>query len=188
MLANRRAFGCAFWADKYRRKVASTFRACDLVASVCGAPSSVVWAQKMLTRTPHRPAVEEKANGTLHRIGCACNELHIWCAERASTAFARRVVETNGRALVKFLRSAPGNKHLCLEEGTQSAWLLEEHQGHVGALVVTHAQKRKRGPKDSQRDAFHLAESLRRGAVSSAYKKTQDSRASSEHPMCMPSS
>jgi len=33
------------------------------------------------------------------------------------------VVETNGRALVKFLRCVPGSKHLCLEEGTQSAWL-----------------------------------------------------------------
>jgi hypothetical protein len=33
------------------------------------------------------------------------------------------VVETHGRALVKFLRSVPGDKHLCLEEGTQSAWL-----------------------------------------------------------------
>ena len=25
------------------------------------------------------------------------------------------VVETNGRALVKFLRGVPGNKHVCLE-------------------------------------------------------------------------
>ena len=31
------------------------------------------------------------------------------------------VVETNGAALVKYLRSFPGRKHLCLEEGTQSA-------------------------------------------------------------------
>ncbi|MGB5368067.1 MAG: hypothetical protein WBN14_17535, partial [Polyangiales bacterium] len=49
------------------------------------------------------------------------------------------VVETNGRALVKFLRNVPGNKHLCLEEGTQSAWLYEVLQGHVRELVVTHA-------------------------------------------------
>ena len=31
------------------------------------------------------------------------------------------VVETNGSALVSYLRSIPGRKHLCLEEGTQSA-------------------------------------------------------------------
>ena len=41
-------------ADRYRRKVASTCRACDLVASVCGGPSSVVWAQRMLTRRSQR--------------------------------------------------------------------------------------------------------------------------------------
>ncbi|MGB5413477.1 MAG: hypothetical protein WBN01_02435, partial [Polyangiales bacterium] len=35
---------------------------------------------------------------------------------------------------------------------------------------VTHAYERKRGPKDDQRDAFHLAESLRLGAVSPVYK------------------
>jgi len=80
------------------------------------------------------------------------------------------VVETNGRALVKSLRSVPGDKHLRLEEGTQSAWLYEVLQGHVRELVVTHAYERKRGPKDDQRDAFHLAESLRIGAVSPVYK------------------
>ena len=47
------------------------------------------------------------------------------------------VVETNGRVLVQFSRSVPGNKHLCLEEGTQSAWLYEVLQGHVNELVVT---------------------------------------------------
>ncbi len=31
------------------------------------------------------------------------------------------VVETHGRALVEAIRMVPGNKHLCLEEGMQSA-------------------------------------------------------------------
>lgn len=35
---------------------------------------------------------------------------------------------------------------------------------------MTHAYERKRGPKDDQRDAFHLAISLRPGAVSPVYK------------------
>ena len=35
------------------------------------------------------------------------------------------VVETNGAALVSYLKSLPGRKHLCLEEGAQSAWLYE---------------------------------------------------------------
>ncbi len=80
------------------------------------------------------------------------------------------VVETNGRALVKFLRGVPGNKHLCLEEGTQRAWLYEVLRGQVNELVVTHAYERKRGPKDDQRDAFHLTNSLRLGAASPVYK------------------
>ena len=33
------------------------------------------------------------------------------------------VVETNGTASVRYVRSIPGRKHLCLEEGTSSAWL-----------------------------------------------------------------
>src|SRR2546422_8629515 len=36
-----------------------------------------------------------------------------------------KVVETNGQALVEAIRSIPGRVHLCLEEGTQSAWLHE---------------------------------------------------------------
>jgi hypothetical protein len=35
------------------------------------------------------------------------------------------VVETNGRALAEAVRLIPGRVHLCLEEGTQSAWLYE---------------------------------------------------------------
>jgi hypothetical protein len=31
------------------------------------------------------------------------------------------VVETSGAALVEYVRRIPGRKHLCLEEGTQSA-------------------------------------------------------------------
>jgi hypothetical protein len=35
------------------------------------------------------------------------------------------VVETNGRALVEAVQSIPGRRHICVEEGTQSAWLYE---------------------------------------------------------------
>ncbi len=43
-------------------------------------------------------------------------------------------------------------------------------RGHVSELVVTHAYERRQGPKDDQRDAFHLADSLRLGSVSPVYK------------------
>jgi len=36
-----------------------------------------------------------------------------------------QVVETNGAALKQAVRAVPGAKHVCLEEGTQSAWSYE---------------------------------------------------------------
>jgi hypothetical protein len=44
---------------------------------------------------------------------------------RAGKRLQTVVVETNGRALVEAIRMIPGHKHLCFEEGTQSAWLYE---------------------------------------------------------------
>lgn len=35
------------------------------------------------------------------------------------------VVETNGQALIEFLKLQPGTLRLCLEEGTQATWLAE---------------------------------------------------------------
>lgn len=74
------------------------------------------------------------------------------------------VVETNGRALVEYVRTLPGRLHLCLEEGTQSAWLYEVLSRHVDEIVVTHVSE-SRGPKNDARDAFDLAEKLRIGAI-----------------------
>src|SRR5215212_2100381 len=41
------------------------------------------------------------------------------------------VVETNGQALVEQLKTIPGKKYVCLEEGTQSAWLYEILSPHA---------------------------------------------------------
>lgn len=75
-----------------------------------------------------------------------------------------QVVETNGRALVDAIKSITGERHLCLEEGTQSAWLHELLTPHVEELVVTVPRERK-GPKDDLRDATELAEKLRVGSI-----------------------
>ncbi|MHC4138147.1 MAG: IS110 family transposase [Planctomycetota bacterium] len=75
-----------------------------------------------------------------------------------------QVVETNGRALVEAIRSIPGRRHVCLEEGTQSAWLDELLRPHAAEVVVTLPAKRK-GPKDDLRDAWALAEELRTGSL-----------------------
>jgi transposase len=92
----------------------------------------------------------------------------------ASTTFAvinesgkrlgSHVVETNGEALVEQLKTIPGDKYVCLEEGTQSAWvyeILSPHAKEVTVAVITES----RGPKDDERDAFSLAERLRTGAI-----------------------
>ena len=76
----------------------------------------------------------------------------------------RAVVETNGRALVEAIRMIPGNKHLCFEEGTQSAWLYEILSPHVTDVVVAGVTW-SRGQKSDRLDAEKLAEKLRTGTL-----------------------
>jgi transposase len=74
------------------------------------------------------------------------------------------VVETSGTALVHYVRSIPGRKHLCLEEGTQSAWLYEILSPHVEEIVVAGIPE-NRGQKSDVVDALRRAEELRTGTV-----------------------
>jgi transposase len=83
-----------------------------------------------------------------------------------------QVLETNGKALVEFVRTVPGMKHLCFEEGNHAAWLHELLSPHVEETVVAHVSS-SRGPKSDQRDAFGLAEMLRIGAVKTRVHKGQ---------------
>ena len=80
------------------------------------------------------------------------------------------VIETNGQALVEAIRSIPGRKHLCLEEGTQSAWLYEILSPYVQEIVVA-GLTRSQGPKSDAKDAWALAEKLRTGTLSSTVFK-----------------
>lgn len=97
------------------------------------------------------------------------------CTLRVLTAtgkdVGRQVVETNGAALVQAVRTIPGSKHLCLEEGAQSGWLYELLRNEVDEIVVTMPERRT-GCKDDARDALELAEGLRTGAIKRrVYKK-----------------
>ncbi len=74
------------------------------------------------------------------------------------------VVETNGRALVEAVKGIGRRLHICLEEGTQSAWLYELLEPHAVEIVVTVAPETK-GPKSDKRDAWTRAEELRTGAI-----------------------
>jgi hypothetical protein len=83
----------------------------------------------------------------------------------------RDVVETNGQALVGYLKQIPGNLHLCIEECEWSNWLHEILSPHVAELVVYRQQWRP-GPKSDAIDAHGLAEKLRTGKIDSPVFKT----------------
>jgi hypothetical protein len=72
------------------------------------------------------------------------------------------VVKTNGQALVEALRVIPGRKHLCIEEGTQSAWLYKILKPHVAELAVAGVGY-TRGSKSDKADAYTRAEEFRSG-------------------------
>ncbi|MBK6532103.1 MAG: transposase [Deltaproteobacteria bacterium] len=80
------------------------------------------------------------------------------------------VVETNGQALIEFLKLQPGTLRLCLEEGTQATWLAEILTPHVTQLAVVHVRE-SRGPKDDERDALALAEQMRTGKLETTVYK-----------------
>ena len=80
------------------------------------------------------------------------------------------VVETNGRALVGYLKQIAGNVHLCIEEGEWSQWLYEILSPHVTEMVVYRGQWTP-GPKSDAIDAHGLAEKLRTGKIKSPVYK-----------------
>jgi len=74
----------------------------------------------------------------------------------------KEVVETNGRALVEFVKRIPGRRHLCTEENSQSQWLYEILSPHVDDLAIVLGRK-SRGDKSDDRDAHALANRMRLG-------------------------
>lgn len=73
------------------------------------------------------------------------------------------VVETSEPALVGYLKSIRGKRHVCMEEGAMSEWLYEILSPHAVEVVVIVPPPRK-GNKSDIRDAFDLANRLRTGA------------------------
>jgi transposase len=76
----------------------------------------------------------------------------------------RHVVETNASVLIDLIKTIPKPRHLCFEEGTQSAWLHEVLSPHVDQIVVT-VKTERRGPKDDELDAHKLADALRTNSI-----------------------
>ena len=80
------------------------------------------------------------------------------------------VIETNGRALVEYVRSVPGEVHLCMEEGELSQWLVELLGPEVAEMAVIRPDK-KHGNKSDRQDAFGLGERMRTGDLKRAVYK-----------------
>ncbi len=50
-----------------------------------------------------------------------------------------QVVDTNARALIEAIKAEHGRLRVCIEEGTQAAWIHELLSRHVDELVVAQA-------------------------------------------------
>lgn len=80
------------------------------------------------------------------------------------------VIETNGKALVDYIRSVPGEVHLCIEEGELSQWLYELLSPEIAEMTVIRPGP-KRGNKNDRLDALGLAvQSWKRELDRAVYK------------------
>ena len=106
-----------------------------------------------------RIAVERYLGMDVHAESCS------FCVLEASGKELRRdVVETNGQALIHYLKQFSGGLHLCYEESEWAGWLWEILSPHVAELVVFRGE-RKKGAKSDAIDARRLAERIRTGQV-----------------------
>jgi hypothetical protein len=68
---------------------------------------------------------KEDARGEIYRPGLHAASTTIAVVGPSGKVLRTEVVETSGQALIEALTRVPGKLHVCLEEGTQSAWLCE---------------------------------------------------------------
>jgi hypothetical protein len=73
--------------------------------------------------------MERYLGGDVHAASCTFSVLN-----ESGKPLRRDVVETNGQALVRYVKQQPGNLHLCIEEGEWSQWLYEILSPHVAEL------------------------------------------------------
>ncbi len=95
----------------------------------------------------------------VHAASCTLSVLNA-----AGKRLRRDVVETNGEALIGYLKQLRGNLQLCIEESEWSQWLVEILSPHVVELVVFRPEW-KPGSKNDAIDADELAERMRTGRV-----------------------
>lgn len=97
--------------------------------------------------------------------------LDVHCASSTAAVVNKRgkrvcseVLQTNGEALVQFVKRQVRPVEVCLEEGVQSGWLVEVLSPHVANVVVT-TVSRRRGSKSDADDALQLARRLAAGDI-----------------------
>lgn len=76
----------------------------------------------------------------------------------------RDVVETNGQALLTYLKSLRGSVHLCVEEGDWSQWLAELLAPRIREFVVVQPERRN-GSKSDRIDADDLSGRIHSGKL-----------------------
>lgn len=75
--------------------------------------------------------MERYLGADVHATSCTFSVL-----DASGKQIRRDVVETNGQALVGYLKQIAGNLHLCIEEGQWSQWLVEILSPRVAEMVV----------------------------------------------------
>jgi hypothetical protein len=123
-----------------------------------------MWEQQPLSRRRRTP-MDRYIGLDAHATSCT-----IAIVGPSGRRLGSQVLETNGQSLVEAIKVIPRPRHLCIEEGTQSAWLYELLSRHVDELVVVSVTQ-SRGPKSDASDAFGLAEALRLGAIETSVFK-----------------
>jgi transposase len=88
----------------------------------------------------------------------------------------KAVLPTDQMQLLQFIKSIPGRRHLCIEEGTQSQWFYEIFSNHVHDLAIVQGRKSP-GNKDDERDARSLAERFRTRDLGNRIYKVPESLA-----------
>jgi transposase len=95
---------------------------------------------------------------------------------KKGTRKRKAVLPTDEKQLLPFIKSIPGRRHLCIEEGTQSQWFYEIFSDHVHDLAIVQGRKTP-GNKDDERDAHNLAERFRIGDLGPRIWKVPESLA-----------
>lgn len=97
-------------------------------------------------------------------------------------SLSNQVLETNGSALIEFLKLIPGDKKLCFEEGTQSQWLFEILGPHVQEVVDV----QKEEPRTFGTRVFKAKSRFRKlGTLVSTYTKIQQDKRIRASVLCV---